>query len=176
MPDFHSSQQALPSIHDVPISSTALCASRICLQALALASTSRFIPQRPFTLYKGVVALFFLFWCVRWPLADFDAIFLFVTYWAWYTGALCEYVQSTSEVPGMRTRSFCMPVHSPYQHASTRVVWHIVPFSIAHGPTICVFNLDTSCDTAVLVDVLVRVVSAHNIFGLSRISVTERPS
>lgn len=90
MPDFCSSQQALPSLNGVPLSSTAMCSSRICLQALALASTSRFIPQKPFTVYKAVIALYFLFWCVRWPLADFDAIFLFVTYWAWYTGALCE--------------------------------------------------------------------------------------
>lgn len=59
-------------------------------QVATLASTSRFISQAPFVLYKGLLCTFYLFWCVRWPLADYTDIFLFVTYWTWYIGALCE--------------------------------------------------------------------------------------
>ena len=115
VPDFHSSQEELPSTHGVPLSSTAICASRICLQALVLASTSRFISQGPFTVYKGVLSLYFLFWCVRWPLADFDSIFLFVTYWAWYAGALCECRVMRCLVC---TRKLCMSVHCLHHSSS----------------------------------------------------------
>lgn len=61
------------------------------MQVAALACTSRFIPQLPFTVYKGLVAAFFVFWCVRWPVVDYTSIFLFVTYWTWYMGGICEW-------------------------------------------------------------------------------------
>ena len=64
--------------------------NRCVEQGAALASSSRFIAQTPFFLYKGLISAYFLFWCVRWPF-QYTAIYLFVTYWAWYMGALCKY-------------------------------------------------------------------------------------
>ncbi|CAM9856020.1 unnamed protein product, partial [Ascophyllum nodosum] len=43
--------------------------------------------QTPFLLYKALISAYFFYWCVRWPM-EYSDVFLYVTYWSWYMGAL----------------------------------------------------------------------------------------
>jgi len=40
---------------------------------------------------KGLCFSYFLAWCVIWPFS-YEDMYLFLTWWAWYIGALCEYM------------------------------------------------------------------------------------
>ncbi|CAM9848551.1 unnamed protein product [Ectocarpus sp. 4 AP-2014] len=50
------------------------------------AATSRFLKPGPFVAFKGLFAAYFLTWCFLWPL-EYNSMYLFATYWVWYTGA-----------------------------------------------------------------------------------------
>ncbi|CBJ25729.1 conserved unknown protein [Ectocarpus siliculosus] len=49
------------------------------------AATSRFLKPGPFVAFKGLFVAYFLIWCFLWPL-DYTSMYLFATYWVWYTG------------------------------------------------------------------------------------------
>lgn len=56
------------------------------------ATTSRFLSARSFLCYKLLAAVYFVFWCFFWPVAEnIDDAHEFVTYWSWYTAAICEF-------------------------------------------------------------------------------------
>lgn len=38
---------------------------------------------------QGLCFFYFLAWCVWWPLS-YEDMYLFLTWWAWYIGAVCE--------------------------------------------------------------------------------------
>lgn len=57
----------------------------------SLASKSRFLGQQGFKWYKFIVAFYFVFWCLWWPLVEgIDDAYKFATYWTFYTAAMCE--------------------------------------------------------------------------------------
>lgn len=63
------------------------------MQDPVLASTSRFIGQQSFVVYKAMVAIYFVFWCIWWPVLDGIAIYEYLTYWSFYLGSACEYAR-----------------------------------------------------------------------------------
>ncbi|CAM9972969.1 unnamed protein product [Ascophyllum nodosum] len=78
-------------------------------EGAALASSSRFIAQTPFFLYKALISAYFLFWCVRWPF-QYTAIYLFVTYWAWYMGALYFFLSTVTALVNLERGPLRNPV------------------------------------------------------------------
>lgn len=69
---------------------------------------SRFLGQSAFRLYKFILAVYFLFWCVYWPAGEgvTDAG-QFVTYWTFYVGAICEFGPSNTEWSSHVARGTC---------------------------------------------------------------------
>ncbi|CAN0445382.1 unnamed protein product, partial [Ectocarpus sp. 8 AP-2014] len=49
------------------------------------AATSRFLKPGPFVAFKGLFLAYFLTWCFLWPF-EYNSMYLFATYWVWYTG------------------------------------------------------------------------------------------
>ncbi|CAM9397415.1 unnamed protein product [Ectocarpus fasciculatus] len=50
------------------------------------AATSRFLKPGAFVAFKGLFLVYFLTWCILWPM-EYYSMYLFATYWVWYTGA-----------------------------------------------------------------------------------------
>lgn len=55
------------------------------------ATSSRFLSRCCFISYKVLLTTYSVFWTVYWPVEDnVDNAYLFVTYWTFYTTAICE--------------------------------------------------------------------------------------
>lgn len=68
-----------------------LCAMRLPLtQDRVLAKTSRLLPQTVFALYKVILAMYGIFWCIYWPAVKHFFVYKWVTFWTFYVGTVCE--------------------------------------------------------------------------------------
>lgn len=95
--------------------------SAVHSQDPTLASTSRFLGQQGFIWYKFLISIYFVFWCIWWPLVEeiYDG-YKFVTYWTFYMAALREYHYLLS-VSGGIDRSAVYGIFATFDHVYPKV-------------------------------------------------------